>query len=192
MPLRKDPLIPGMYYHIFNRGINSETIFRSERNYYFFLRKIREIIIPQAATIIAYVLMPTHYHLLVQITREDFSSSLGRLINSYTKACNQEWGRTGPLFEGRFKAKHIDTDKYLLELSRYIHLNPVSAQLVKKPEQWPHSSYSNFIGDKNDFLVLTDNIYSYFDNIDSRIEYQNFVEAGLCSKTNDISHLLFD
>ena len=192
MPLRKDPLIPGECYHIFNRGINSETIFRSERNYFFFLRKIREILTPHAAAIIAYVLMPTHYHLLVQITSEDFSSSLGRLINSYTKACNQEWGRTGPLFEGRFKAKHVDTDKYVLELSRYIHQNPVSAQLVKRPEEWPFSSYSNIIGSKDDLLLLKGVIYSYFDNIDPKIGYQRYVETGHDHKTEDLKHLLFD
>lgn len=192
MPLRKDPLIPGEYYHIFNRGINSETIFRSDRNYYFFLRKIRETLIPQAAAIITYVLMPTHYHLLVQITSKDFPSSLGRLINSYTKACNQEWGRTGPLFEGRFKAKHVDTDIYVLELSRYIHLNPVKAQLVEKPAEWPYSSYSNIIGRKDDLLLLKCVIYSYFDNIDPKIGYHRFVEAGYEDKLEDFEHLLFD
>jgi len=192
MPLRKVSLIPGEYFHIFNRGINSENIFRSERNYYFFLRKIREILITQAAEIITYVLMPTHYHLLVQITSENFPSSLGRLINSYTKACNQDWGRTGPLFEGRFKAKHVDNDNYLLELSRYIHLNPVSAQLVERPEEWPYSSYSFVIGNKGEFPLLTDILFGYFDNVDPRIEYQNFVEAGISIQTKDISHLLFD
>lgn len=192
MPLRKVPLIPGEYFHIFNRGINSETIFRSERNYYFFLRKIREILTPYAAKIITFILMPTHYHLIVQITSEDFPSSLGRLINSYTKACNQEWGRTGPLFEGRFKAKHVDTDLYLLELSRYIHLNPVSAQLVKKPEEWPYSSYSIMIDNKDEFPLSTGILYGYFDNVDPIIEYQHFVEAEQSSQTKDISHLLFD
>ena len=131
MPQRKVPLVPGEYYHVFNRGINSEIVFRSDRNYLFFLRRIRELLIPKTASIIAYVLMPTQYHLLIQINSDSFSAVMGRLSLSYTKAVNREWKRSGPLFESRFKAKLVDTDEYILGLSRYIHLNPVSAHLVE-------------------------------------------------------------
>lgn len=192
MPIRKDPIIPGENYHIYNRGINSETIFRSERNYFFFLRRVKEIITTQSALIIAYVLMPTHYHLLVQITQEAFSSALGRVLNSYTKACNSEWGRTGPLFEGRFKAKLIDSDAYLLELSRYIHLNPVKRHLVSSPEKWLYSSYSNILTHQNRFLPVTDLIYSYFDNIDPARGYQQFVEAGLTLNEHTVDSPYYD
>jgi len=192
MPIRQDPLIPGEHYHIYNRGINSETVFRSNRNYTFFLRKIEEILIPQSAALIAYVLMPTHFHLLVQIKNEDFSSAMGRIINSYTKACNREWERTGPLFEGRFKAKHVDTDEYLLELSRYIHLNPISANLVTKPENWLYSSYAAIIERNSKTLLAADVILSYFDHLDPIIAYQQFVEETSKHKLSLISHLLFD
>jgi putative transposase len=141
MPQRKVPLAPGEYYHVFNRGINSEIVFRSDRNYLFFLRRIRELLIPNTASIIAYVLMPTHYHLLIEIVSETFSAVMGRVGLSYTKAVNREWKRSGPLFESRFKAKLVDPDEYILGLSRYIHLNPVSAHLVEKPEEWPYSNY---------------------------------------------------
>ena len=104
MPQRKVPLVPGEYFHVFNRGLNSEIVFRSDRNYLFFLRRITELLIPKTASIIAYVLMPTHYHLLIQINNEDFSEVMGRLSLSYTKAVNREWERSGPLFESRFKA----------------------------------------------------------------------------------------
>lgn len=192
MPLRTDPLLPGEYYHIYNRGINSTITFRESRNYFFFLRKIKEILLPNAAEIITYMLMPTHYHLLIQIKDETFSSAMGRLINSYTKAVNREWRRTGPLFEGRFKAKHVDTDEYVLELSRYIHLNPAAANLVAHPDEWCYSSYTTIIGNKDGILPVSDLISSYFINTDPKIGYQQFVEDLLERKYSNISHLLFD
>ena len=192
MPQRKVPLIPGEYYHIYNRGINSEIVFRTERNYYFYLRRIKEIITPHAAKIIAYVLMPTHYHLLVQITNNNFSFAMGRVNNSYTKAYNKDWGRTGPLFEGRFKSKHIDSDKYILELSRYIHRNPVSAHLVDTPQEWPFSSYMNLLGNKDEELPVSDFVHAYFDPKDPSTSYQLYVEDGSNEIKNPIKHLLFE
>ncbi len=118
MPVRKNPIIPGEYYHVFNRGINSEIVFRSERNYHFFLRRMNEYIQQDTAFILAYVLMPTHYHILIHNTGEDFSACMGKLSISYTKAINIEWGRTGPLFESRFKSKLVKQDEYMLQLSR--------------------------------------------------------------------------
>ena len=192
MPKRKDPLIPEHYYHIFNRGINGEIVFRYDRNYHFFLRRIKQIITPNTAAIIVYVLMPTHHHLLVQINNTDFSSTMGRLIISYTKACNREWGRTGPLFEGRFKAKLVDSDEYILGLSRYIHLNPVSAHLVEKPSEWPYSNYLGLIGRKYNTLPATNFILSYFDQINPNIGYQQFVEEKPEDQVRNFKHLLFD
>jgi putative transposase len=191
MPQRKVPLVPGEYFHVFNRGINSEIVFRSDRNYLFFLRRIKELLIPKTASIIAYVLMPTHYHLLIQINNEDFSEVMGRLSLSYTKAVNREWERSGPLFESCFKAKLVDTDKYILGLSRYIHLNPVSAHLVEKPEEWPYSNYLDLISQTDEALPLENLVHSYFDYIDQRTAYQSFVEAGKSEKES-FEHLLFD
>jgi putative transposase len=191
MPQRKVPLVPGEYYHVFNRGINNEIVFRSERNYLFFLRRIRDLLVPKAASIIAYVLMPTHYHLLIQINSKAFSAIMGRLSLSYTKAVNLEWERSGPLFESRFKAKLVDTDAYILGLSRYIHLNPVSAHLVKKPEDWPYSNYLDLISQTDEALPTGNLVHSYFDHVDKRIAYQSFVEAGKLEK-EDFDHLLFD
>jgi REP element-mobilizing transposase RayT len=191
MPQRKVPLVPGEYFHVFNRGLNSEIVFRSDRNYLFFLRRITELLIPKTASIIAYVLMPTHYHLLIQINNEDFSEVMGRLSLSYTKAVNREWERSGPLFESRFKAKLVDTDKYILGLSRYIHLNPVSAHLVEKPEEWPYSNYRDLISQTDEALPLENLVHSYFDHIDQRTAYQSFVQAGKSEKES-FEHLLFD
>jgi len=192
MPQRKNPLIPGQYFHIFNRGINNGIIFRKDRNYLFFLRRIKQILTPKTASIIAYVLMPTHYHLLIKINDIDFSFAMGRLIISYTKACNREWGRTGPLFEGRFKAKLVDSDEYILGLSRYIHLNPVTANLAERPAEWPFSNYLDLIGRRNSILSESDIVHGYFNHIDPTIGYQKFVEEELEDQELSFEHLLFD
>lgn len=192
MPKRKVPLIPGEYFHVFNRGINKEIVFRNHQNYIFFMKKIREFLIPKVATIISYVLMPTHYHFLVKINSLSFPTVMGRFILSYTKAFNQYWQRSGALFEGRFKSNWVDSDEYILTLSRYIHLNPVTANLVKTPSDWPYSNYLDLITYKKKWDSNTNIIYSYFENVDPKLGYQHFVEDENFTDESDFRHLLFD
>ncbi|MCL5407086.1 MAG: transposase [Patescibacteria group bacterium] len=97
--------------------------------------------------IIAYCVMPTHFHLILkQLVDGGISTYISRVLNSYSKSFNLIHKRKGPLWEGRFKNILITTDEQLLHLSRYLHLNPTSAGLVKKPEEWQFSSYQEFIG----------------------------------------------
>jgi REP element-mobilizing transposase RayT len=192
MPQRKEPFIPGLYYHVYNRGVNSSIVFQNKGNYFFFLRRMREILNPNIALICAYVLMPTHYHMLIQVLSTDFPSAMGRLIISYTKAFNHAWGRSGPLFEGRFKSKWVDSDEYILGLARYIHLNPVSANLVENPVEWPYSNYSELIRERNEMKHQDILIHGFFESVDPGIGYQHFVEDGPKGQGQLISHLLFD
>jgi REP element-mobilizing transposase RayT len=192
MPKRNVILEKGEFYHIYNRGVNGTTIFYSKRNYQFFLRRIREIITPEFASLICYALMPTHFHLLVQLNSDEFSSSMARLAISYTKAINTEQERSGPLFEGRFKAIHIDSDEYVLALSRYIHLNPVAAKIVSSPEQWPFSSYLDHIGKRKGTLPDKTFLLSYFSSPTPGKAYQAFVEAESNETDSNIDHLIID
>jgi len=104
--------------------------------------------------VIAYCLMPNHYHFLL---RQDGLQSAGwlpqRVFNSYTKAFNKRYGRTGTLLEGSYRAIHIDQESYLLHLCRYIHANPVRHGLVSDLAQWPYSNYLEWIGVRNEKLV---------------------------------------
>ena len=96
--------------------------------------------------IVAYCLMPTHIHLfLQQLTENGISLYMGRLLNSYARYFNLRHKRKGPLWEGRFKNVHVKTDEQALHLSRYIHLNPTSAMLVHKPQEWEFSSYPEYL-----------------------------------------------
>jgi REP element-mobilizing transposase RayT len=131
MAPRKTQFASGHYYHVYNRGANREDIFRSEGNFVFCLRRVKEQSILCSVSVIAYCLMPNHYHFVL---RQDADISIATFIqaifNVYSKAFNKMWECKGTLFESAFHAIHVETDEYLLHLCRYIHLNPVIAGLV--------------------------------------------------------------
>ncbi|MFC1682591.1 transposase [Candidatus Zixiibacteriota bacterium] len=164
---------PGHYCHIFNRGINEQNIFFSGENYLYYLRLLGQYTDRYLATVIAYCLMPNHYHLLL---RQDGEVSLSKLMqvqsNAYVQGINKQLGRKGTLFEGRFKHVHVDKDEYFLHLCRYIHLNPVKANLVQKPEKWLFSNYLEWIGKRQDKLKDIELISSFFPTPE---DYKRFV-----------------
>lgn len=152
MPRRLIPFAPELYYHIYNRGNNREKIFFEPDNYLYFLKKIKEYLVP-VANIVVYCLMPTHYHVVGRVrdlpamqTSEvlkpkpsPISTAMMRLSVSYTKAVNKRFQRVGVLFQGQFQAKPVLTSAYLLNLCRYIHANPVKDGIVADIAQWPYS-----------------------------------------------------
>ncbi len=153
---RKDLLTwqKGMYYHIYNRGISRSPIFREEGNYLFVLGKLKAACRENQLSMIAYCLEPNHYHFFI---RQDGDLPAGNLpqyvFNSYTKAYNKKYEHSGTLFEGRFRAKAIQTSSHLLHLCRYIHGNPVKDGLVANPADWPYSNYLDWIGERKGTLV---------------------------------------
>ena len=148
----------GGYYHIFNRGNNRETIFREQRNYFYFL-KLYEKYIPLVADTFAYCLLPNHFHLLVRVKtgEENMASSIkvknpgqqfGNLFNAYTKAFNKVYQRTGSLFEKPFKRLEVTSDAYFRRLIAYIHQNPQRHGLIDNFQIWPYSSYQIILSHK--------------------------------------------
>jgi REP element-mobilizing transposase RayT len=128
MPRRTTAFVADCYYHIYNRGNNRQTVFFEEDNYLYFLRGVKKYLLP-VVNMIAYCLMPTHYHLMVRM--KDFqqqtsevsktsealvSKAMMRLSVSYTKAINKRFERVGSLFQGAFQAKPITNSKHLLHL----------------------------------------------------------------------------
>ena len=163
MPRRQGIFAPSDYYHIYNRGANREDIFFSRENFLHCLRLLGKYAESYLVTVIAYCLMPNHYHLLL---RQDGEVSLSKLVNvvfnAYVQALNRQLGRKGTLFEGRFKHVHVDEEEYVLHLCRYIHLNPVKAGLVSRPEDWVFSNYQEWIGMRQGRLKDAEFISSYF------------------------------
>ncbi len=146
MPRRDLTFQLGHYYHLYNRGNDRNPIFFARENYLHFLRLIRRYLIEQTLDVLAYCLMPNHYHLLVQCKAHDVSGAMMRLSVAYTKAMNQRYNRVGVLFQGQFQAIAVDSDEYLYHLTRYIHLNPVKAGIVAHPKDWEFSSYLDYAG----------------------------------------------
>ena len=173
MPRRQNVFAAGDYYHIYNRGVHREKIFFSDENFLHCLRLLGKYANSYLVTVIVYCLMPNHYHLLL---RQDGEVSLSKLVNvvfnAYVQALNRQLGRRGTLFEGRFKHVHVDEDEYVLHLCRYIHLNPVKAGLVSRPEDWIFSNYREWVGMRQGRLKDAEFISSYFACPE---DYQRFV-----------------
>jgi len=160
------------FFHIYNRGVNREKIFFSKNNYIYFLQKTRKYRDQFKISIIGYCLMPNHFHLLVlQKVKQSVSEFMKLTTNSYVKAVNKKLGRTGHLFEGDYKIKNVDSDNYLKHLSRYLHLNPVHAKLIKKPEEWEFSSYRDYIKLRCGTLPEPKYVLDAFGSIDEYIEF---------------------
>ena len=161
-------------YHVYNRGCNKDNIFFSDDNYLYLLEKLKEEKDKHEIEVIAYCLMPNHYHLLLmQKSDKPISRFIQKVFNGYVQAINKQQNRSGTLFEGRSKSILVDDEIYLMHLIRYIHINPVMANLVLKPEQWQFSNYLEWIGKRNGSLFSEE----VFDNLfDSHKHYQDFVE----------------
>jgi len=190
MPTRITPLMPDTYHHIYNRGVNRQDIFLGEDNMLFFLKRLRKYFANDMAEIVAYCLMPNHYHLLVWIKSADFSATVMQPLGvSYTKAINKQHNRVGPLFQGPFRAIQVGSTEHLLQLARYIHLNPIAAGLVSRPEDWLYSSYRDTIGLRNGTLANPQIILEHFSSAKA---YQKFVEEGRDASINPIAHLTLE
>jgi REP element-mobilizing transposase RayT len=161
---RKIPeYLPGHYYHLYNRGASKGSIFRDEDNYVFVLRKIKHYSREYALTVIAYCLMPNHYHLLVRQEGQERAGLLPqRVFNSYTKAYNKRYEHSGTLFQGPYRAIHLESESHLLHLCRYIHANPVKDGLVATPEDWPYSNYLEWIDERPGTLVDRAFVHEHF------------------------------
>lgn len=129
--------------------------------------------------------MPNHYHLLIETPRANLSSFMHSLNSAYGTYLNIKRRRAGHLFQGRFKALLIEVDNYLLELSRYIHLNPVRAGITERPEGYPYSSYRDYIDPNQESVIFRDLLWSMVarKGKEGSRSYRKFVEAGLTEKS---------
>jgi REP element-mobilizing transposase RayT len=150
------PLENGKYYHIYNRGINSDILFKDNDNYNYFLKLYDTHIEPIAETF-AWCLMKNHFHFLVRIkeveeiktaTKIQPSQSFSNLFNAYTKAFNKKYNRHGALFERPFRRKWVNYDTYFQNLIVYIHNNPVHHNICEHPLEYAWSSYLSCLSDK--------------------------------------------
>jgi len=178
-------IVPQQPHHVIQRGNDRQVIFREEADYQRFLVWLKDAARFYEVAIHAYVLMPNHLHLLA--TPADATGlalmmqKLGRL---YVPWFNHKYERTGGLFEGRFRTSLIDTDRYFMTCSRYIELNPVRAQMVAGPGDYPWSSYAHHTGAKVDTLVADHALFWALGNTPFQREaaYMDMVQQGLTTE----------
>ena len=145
MPRKPRLCSEGLVYHITSRGINKERIFHAKCDYKMYLFILKECKKKFRFLLYCYALMPNHIHLVLETAQGGSISKIMQKLNtSYAVYMNKRRNRTGHLFQGRFFSRVVNKDNYLLELSRYVHLNPVKAGLVNKPEDYPWSSYNDY------------------------------------------------
>jgi putative transposase len=170
---------PGAFYHVTSRGNERKAIFRNDQDRQKFLSYLESARERYGAKIYIYCLMENHYHLLLETPRGNLAQILHHLNGAYTTYHNLKRRRSGHLFQGRYRALLVEMETYCQELSRYIHLNPVRAELVKAPEDYRWSSYPAYIGLKRKpFWLETSLILSYFspDESVAQRKYREFVE----------------
>jgi len=143
-PLRIE--YPGAFYHVLHRGNAGEAIFRSKRDREKFLENVAKAVERFRIKVHTYCLMTNHYHFLVETPEANLSRAVQWINVSYAAYFNRKRDRIGHLFQGRFKSILVDADEYLKHLSRYIHLNPVKANMVEQLLSYPWSSYPAFAG----------------------------------------------
>jgi REP element-mobilizing transposase RayT len=179
-PLRIE--FPGALYHVTSRGDRREPIYEDDADREQFLATLAEVIERYNWLCHAYCLMTNHYHLLVETVDGNLSKGMRQLNGVFTQSSNRRHGRQGHLFQGRFKGILVDKDSYLLELSRYVVLNPVRAGMVTAPDQWCWSSYRATAGESAPPRWLeTDFVLRQFaeDRERAQARYKRFVLEGL-------------
>jgi REP element-mobilizing transposase RayT len=185
-PLRIE--YPGALYHVTSRGNEKRRIFLQDSDRLWFLRILEDYHDRYGILIHNYVLMDNHYHLVIETPRGNLLKVMHGLNGGYTGYFNRKHGRVGHLFQGRYTGILVDKDSYLLQLSRYLHLNPVVAKIVERPEQYKWSSYGGFIREgKQIGWVEYRWLLSQFgrDKKGARRRYKEFVEEGLRKKVED-------
>jgi putative transposase len=148
VPDRSEVFIKGQCYHIFNRTLGQARLFANPADYEYCLQLVRRYRGRYGVAVIAYCLMPDHYHFLLrQEADEPLSKFVLAVFNGYSQAVSrQHGGRTGLRLRGRFRHAWIDCKELLAPLCRYIHLDPVRAKMVSKPESWVYSNYLEWVG----------------------------------------------
>lgn len=175
-------VIPNHPHHVIQYGHDGLPIFRDRQDFVAALNYLREAARQFRVTIHAYVLMPDHWHLLATPSHE---AGLARMMQwvgrQYVPYFNNRYGRRGTLWQGRYRAMALEADAYLLVCSRYIELNPVRAQLVNIPSEYPWSSYAHHAGLQSDSLVTDHAVYWALGNtpFEREAAYRGLMEQGL-------------
>lgn len=223
MPLRKTLLVNGEYYHVFNRGVARQPIFKYKKDYERFIHCLtyysfnsvniklsrlltmkeedRSLVLSnlydqndKRVEILAFVLMPNHFHMLLQQRVDGGISHYIKLVtDSYIRYFNTKHNRVGPLFQGAFKAVRIESNEQLLHVSRYIHLNPLVSYIVTEENllSYPWSTLPVYLQVRSDNLINTKLLLGNFKDVEN---YKSFIfdHVDYARSIDTVKHLVFD
>ncbi len=177
---------PHSAYHITARGNRRNDIFKDEEDFQVYVTLIENALeyFENQFELICYCLMDNHIHLLLEAKDKHIQFFISRINSIYAKYFNDKYNYCGHLYEKRYFSELIENDSQMLDTSRYIHLNPVKANMVKKPEEYKWSSYSMYIGLEKEKLINSDKILNYFKKEERKKLYQKYVESGIKTKVN--------
>jgi REP element-mobilizing transposase RayT len=182
MPRSPRILVADGLYHVFTRGNRRQLVYLDAADRFRFLDRLEEVVVGFSWLVHAYCLMPNHYHLLVQTPEPNLSRGMHRLNGLVAQAFNRRHEVDGHLFQGRFKSPLVESDAQLVELARYVVLNPVRARLCTDPAEWRWSSYRATAGlEPKPPLLTLDLVLGYFgpDRETAQRAYGAFVRAAL-------------
>ena len=187
---------PGAVYHVMSRGNRRGALFRDKSDFISFLEFLAKIQRDYPFQIHAICLMDNHFHLLLETGEDKVSLIMQKLLHLYASDFNYKYHLSGHLFEGRFVSSIIEDDVYFLEVSRYIHLNPVKANMCNKPSEYCYSSYAFYVNNPMNLnmndpvnwylygIVNTDRVLDYFGGDMGR--YRAFVEEEISHEDHEL------
>ena len=184
MSKKRMPFFKGAYYHLYNKNLIGTLMFQDKQDYYIFIERLYALSEILGIRIIAFCLMPTHFHILVQQCN-DFPAGLliARIFNSYSKRYNFKYKKKGRWLQSTYKAKQVSDSAYLTHLCRYIHANPILAGLTDQPHEWPFTNFHMFTKEmkkhENIPQILTD-----------KKEYKTFLQEYI--QQNEKKQLQYD
>jgi len=174
---------PGVLHHVMARGLDRQRIFRDDRDREDFLRRVETLAVSGSWVVLAWALIPNHFHLLVQTGNSSLSRTMRSLMSGYAGYFNRRHRRSGHVFQNRFKSVVCEAESYFLELVRYVHLNPLRAGLVgscAELDTYPYSGHSALLGKMGRPWQAADRVLMEFGSTATvgRREYGRFVHAG--------------
>ena len=196
MARKKREWYPGAIYHVMSRGNRKTEIFKDGCDCYIFLEHVKMIKEKYDFTIHSVCLMTNHFHMEIETQDTEIWKIMQKILTLYACYYNRKYSYSGHVFEGRYASSLIEDDNYFLEVSRYIHLNPVKAMMVREPAAYEYSSYEHFIYDECDRrkskistaiaeIVDTSRVLSAFGD-NSREQYRMFVEGKMSHKDQEL------
>ncbi len=176
---------PGMVHHVIARGIERNRIFLDDKDQYFFIERLGDLVVDTGDPAYAFALIPNHFHLLVRSEKTPIATLMRRLLTAYALHFNRKYGRSGHLFQNRYKSVPCGDEVYFRELIRYIHLNPVRAGLCsfKELPAFRFCGHGSILANRRLPWLDADHVLKLFGRSDlpARMAYQEFIEGGVGS-----------